>query len=157
MCIHFSLLTIIISFSRRINSMEMKQSNHHGTGGGYQGPVTPLVPHPPRNTPNSGPHSLVEYPSLSSRSINTLAFESPVETISYAQAVEPRLTKRTINDRTCLSPIDYLPKRSALSKIPTDIGPNTHLSPTIAINNEDVMEIGVTPNNDRYDELTNCF
>ncbi len=126
----------------------MKQS--HSQQDGCDSPTTPLAPQPPRNTPNSNPRSLKEYPCLPCQPINTLSFESPVETLSYAQALKPRLTKRTMNDRTCLSPIDYLPKRSALSKTPTNIGPNTRQSPTTMINTEDVMEIGITPDNDRY-------
>ncbi len=132
----------------------MKQS--HSRRGEYQSSVTPLVPQPPRNTPNSGRHSLIEYPRLPSHSTNTPSFESSVETISYAQALEPRLTKRTMDDRTGLSPVDYLPKRSALSKTPTDIGPNIRLglSPTTTtVLAEDVMEVGVTPDNDRYGQL----
>ncbi len=55
-----------------------------------------------------------------------------------------------MEDRTCLSPIDYLPKRSAFSKAPTDVGPSRSLSPATTTKIEaDMMEIEATPDSDR--------
>lgn len=56
-----------------------------------------------------------------------------------------------MDDRTCLSPIDYLPKRSAYYNTGTDrVGPSTYLSPTSTRYKEDGMEIEATPDNDRW-------
>ena len=127
----------------RERSLEMRRSRRYPNG--YQSPVTPTASH---TTPISGLNE--DYPYLPSHSNGTPSLESPFQALSYAQALGPRLTKRTMEDRTCLSPIDYLPKRSAFSKAPTDLGPSRSLSPTATTKIEgDVMEIGATPDSDR--------
>lgn len=90
------------------------------------------VPHHPssrsRRTPkqrkprphNSHPyhHSDQDYPGLPLSSKSPLFItSSPSANVSYAQATQYRAGKRSMSDRVCLSPIDHLPKRNALSDI----------------------------------------
>ena len=59
-----------------------------------------------------------EYPALPRRNtLPTCNSDTSPNTVSYAQVLQPRLTKRTIAERHCLSPIDCQPKRSALTKM----------------------------------------
>ena len=116
---------------------------------------SPIVPH---NTPLSCARPFQdwdnsEYPCLPSHTSSTPIQEatSP-RAFTYADALSPRVAKRTMADRTCLSPIDYLPKRSALSNtVSGHQGPGTQLSPTVTTKiSEDLMDTGTTPDNDRY-------
>ena len=106
-----------------------------------------------------------EYPALSagcSENRCKLPFEEFLQS-SYAQAVAPRSTKRTISDRPHLSPIDVQPKRSALSgliKTPTELKTESRLpvrdgvvmSTPKEVTSEvlPMEEDSCTPNNDRY-------
>ena len=127
-----------------------------------------LTPKAPNNTPLSEVRPFEGWDAFPALTYQTTE-PPPPETsspsaFSYAHALVPRLAKRTMSDRTCLSPIDFLPKRSALSslvKTPTDNHCNTEMctgksdwdivSPTNTkiAQESDVMDIGVTPDNDR--------
>lgn len=155
---HANSLSLINSCSLlyREKSIELKQSQSclsHGT---------------PERSPQSclsKVHSFTEwdeYPSLNPQVFqpSSLELTSPNE-MSYAQALAPRLTKRTMSDRTCLSPVDFVPKRSALSnvvKTPFNINqtyvdkPECDLDSSVVkvTPNASAMDIGITPDNDRY-------
>ena len=90
-------------------------------------------PRPQRAHPYQ--HSEQDYPSLpvASTHPSLYASSSPNSSVSYAQATQPRAAKRPISERICLSPIDYLPKRSALSALqstPPEPGMFSHLGST---------------------------
>lgn len=74
-------------------------------------------PRPQRTHPYH--HLDGDYPSLLASASNThpslSITSSPSSGVSYAQATQPRTGKRSTSERLCLSPIDYLPKRTALS------------------------------------------
>ena len=64
-------------------------------------------------------HSEQDYPTLpaSSTHPSPCSTSSPYATRSYAQATQPRAGKRSADERFCLSPIDHLAKRNALSDL----------------------------------------
>ena len=152
--VDYSCLICLLS-SIRERSIELKRSMScpdPDIGCGLKS--SPVVPH---NTPLSSARPFQdwdnsEYPCLPSHTSSTPIQEATSPNVfTYADALGPRVAKRTMADRTCLSPIDYLPKRSALSNtISGHQGSGTQLSPTVTTKiSEDQMDIGTTPDNDR--------
>lgn len=78
---------------------------------------TPKQRKPRPQRPHPYQHSDQDYPSLPNGNTHPSQYvtSSPSSSFSYAQATQPRAGKRSFSDRICLSPIDHVPKRHALS------------------------------------------
>ena len=110
-------------------------------------------PRPQRSHPYQ--HLDQDYPGLpvSNTHSSPLSPVSPCTSLSYAQATQPRTGKRSTSERISLSPIECLPKRSALAGLqstPTEPLVNSHLDGTPK---DEVMEISdsieFTPGSER--------
>ena len=118
-------------------------------------------PRPPRSHPYH--HSEQDYPSLPAVSAShspiavsssPVGYGSPNYGVSYAEATQTRVAgKRSASERFCLSPIDLMPKRSALQSTPEPLMVTQFKTTPKEYLTEELMDVSdaieTTPGGDR--------